>query len=379
MRENNSKMTSTDIIATQSEDYTKTDINGIPAKYVLAKDPNDPTGAASIVVKVIDTDAINIPTPNRRPPVLNPLYNFNDTPLHLQDDSKFIIQHRLGDHSLPYRRINPEHYTHEEMEWYVTGKIPAHLMSICMTYAKKCYLCGDFQENQEDMRFESSGQHPYGYKFCKDCEPYFRHDMRGRLKLSCIWELRLAYEEWCNFVRSPEYESTISISMHASALCRPFVWVNRTRRDENGQRDMVSNRPYKYTKWRIIDWVPKKFEMVHYDEKIKEVIRGEEYGVVVEQLDDEEQPNSMNEEYMSLTKIVPIYDILAINFDLKTNTLKNLSTYDPNEDDPLNKYTYDEKIQEMERMQYRPEQCHRLGEHDGRSLLSQKIETFKAH
>jgi hypothetical protein len=51
----------------------------------------------------------------------------------------------------------------------------------------------------------------------------------------------------------------------------------------------------------------------------------------------------MNDEYMCLTKIVPIYDILAINFDLETKTLKNLSTYDPNEDDPLNKYTYEVK------------------------------------
>ena len=81
--------------------------------------------------------------------------------------------------------------------------------------------------------------------------------------------------------------------------------------------------------------------MTHYDETKKEVISNEEYGVVVEQID--EQPNIMNDEYMCLTKIVPIYDILAINFDLKTNTMKNLSTYDPNEDDPLNKYTYEDK------------------------------------
>ena len=320
-------------------DYTKTDINGVPARYVLTKDPNDPTGAASIVVKVIDTDALNSqnPTPNRPPPILNPLYNFSDTPLHLQDQSKLITQHRLGDHSLPYRVINPDNYTEEEMKWYVTGEIPASPMSICMTYAKKCYLCGDFQENQEEMRFESAGEHPFGYKFCKDCEPYFRRDMRERLNLACIWEMRLAYEEWRKDIKSSPPS--------APKPEKPFIWVNRTRRDENGQRDMVSNRPYIYTKWRIINWVPKKFSMVHYDETTKEVVRAEEYGVVVEQID--EQPNIVNDEYMCLTKIVPIYDILAINYDINTpntqNTLKNLSTYDPNKDDPLNKYTYQDK------------------------------------
>lgn len=316
-----------------NNDYTKTDINGVPAKYVLTRDPNDPTGTASIVVKVIDTDAFR--NQNPRPPILNPLYNFSETPLHLQDQSKLITQHRLGNHSLPYRVINPEHYTQEEMDWYVTGQIPPQPMSICMTYAKKCYLCGDFKEHQEDMRFESAGEHPFGYKFCKDCEPYFRRDMRDRLKLSCIWELRDAYEEWRKDVKSSPPS--------APKPEKPFVWVNRTRRDENGERDMVSKCPYRYTKWRIINWVPKKFEMVHYDETTHQVIRAEEFGVVVEQLDTDEQPNIMNEEYMCLTKIVPIYDILAINFDLKTKTLKNLSTYDPNNDDPLNKYTYHEK------------------------------------
>jgi hypothetical protein len=328
-------------------DYTKTDINGVPARYVLTRDPSDPTGTSSIVVKVVDTDAFNIhDRPNRPPPILNPLYNFSDTPLHLQDQTKLITQHRLGDHSLPHRVINPEHYTSEELHWYVTGEIPASPMSICMTYAKKCYLCGDFQEHEEDMRFESAGEHPFGYKFCKDCEPYFRRDMQERLKLSCIWELRLAYEKWREDIQTQK-SSSPSASPSASASApkpeKPFIWVNRTRRDENGQRDMVSKLPYRYTKWRIINWVPKKFSMVHYDETKKEVIRDEEYGLVVEQLDADEQLNIVNDEYMCLTKIVPIYDILAINFDLQTKTLKNLSTYDPNEDDPMNKYTYQEK------------------------------------
>lgn len=323
---------------TDYTDYTKTDINGVPARYVLTKDPSDPTGTASIVVKVIDTDAFNSPTHNRPPPVLNPLYNFSDTPLHLQDQSKLITQHRLGDHSKPYRVINPDNYTEEEMNWYVTGEIPPRPMSMCMTFAKKCYLCGDFQQHEDDICFESAGEHPFGYKFCKDCEPYFRCDMHERLKLSCIWELRLAYEEWRKFV-----SSTSTSTCTSPAPEKPFIWVNRTRRDKNGQRDMTSKLPYRYTKWRIIDWVPKKFEMSHYDETTCQVTRAEEYGVVVEQLDTDEQANMLNDEYMSITKIVPIYDILAINFDLQTKTLKNLSTYDPNEDDPLNKYTYQEK------------------------------------
>jgi len=356
MHENNSEttatMSNTDIITNQA-DYTKTDINGIPARYVLTRDPTDPTHTASIVVKVIDTDAFNtpnsVPTPNRRPPVLNPLYNFNETPLHLQDSSKFIIQHRLGDHSLPYRRINPEDYTQEEMDWYVTGRIPPQPMSICMTYAKKCYLCGDFQENQEDMRFESGGEHPLGYKFCKDCEPYFQRDMYGRLKLSCIWELRVMYEEWRKFWQSPN--SPDHASAPASIPGRPVIWVNRTRRDENGQRDIVSKRPYRYTKWKIACWVPRKFETLHYDETTKKVITTEEYGLIVEQIDAEPQVSDMVGDSYTIRKIVPLYDILVTNFDISTTppTLKNHNAYDPNKDDPLNKYTYDDKIDFMNR------------------------------
>jgi len=333
-------------------DYTKTYINGIPAKYVLTKDPSDPTGAASIVVKVIDieTSTSSSPSSNQRPPILNPLYNFSQTPLHLQDQTKLITQYRLGDHTMPHRRINPEYYTPEEMRWYITGEIPAHPMSICMTYAKKCYLCGDFQSHEDLMCFESAEQHPFGYKFCKDCEPYFRRDMYGRLKLSCIWELRLAYEEWRKYMQSSttttSEPSEPSEPIKPIKPIKPFVWVNRTRRDENGQRDMVSKRPYRYSKWRIINWVPRKFLMPHYDEIKKEVISNEEYGVIVEQIDDEHE-NILGDECMSLTKIAPIYDILAINYNINTpntpNTLKNLFTYDPNEDDPLNKYTYEAK------------------------------------
>ena len=332
-----------------NNDYTKTDINGIPARYILAKDPNDPTGDTSIVTKVIDTDALSTQTQtqslNKRPPILNPLYNFSQTPLHLQDQSKLIIQHRLGDHNLPYRRIDPSLYTSEELRWYIRGEIPANPMSICMTYAKKCYLCGDFQDHEDLMCFESSGQHPFGYKFCKDCEPYFRRDMYGRLWLSCIWELRVMYEEWHASMKQPSSEP------------RPFIWVNRTRRDEDGNRDIVSKCPYKYTKWYIINWVPRKFPIPHYDEITNEIIKNDEYGLIVEQIDDGEQ-NIIGDECITLTKIVPLYDILVINFDVTnidttktTDTtkykLKNLNEYDPNEDDPLNKYTYAEKIEFM--------------------------------
>jgi hypothetical protein len=339
-----------------NEDYTKTDINGIPARYVLTRDTSDPTGATAIIVKVIDIDTdTSTKIRNQRPPILNPLYNFNDTPLHLQDQSKLITQHRLGDHSLPYRVINPDYYTKEEMDWYVTGRIPTQPMSICMTYAKKCYLCGDFQENQEDMRFESSGRHPFGYKFCKDCEPYFRRDMYRRLGLSCIWEIRVMYEEWCKFWQSPN--SPDPTSAPASIPGRPVIWVNRTRRDENGERDIVSKRPYRYTKWKIACWVPRKFEMLHYDESTQKVINTEEYGLIVEQIDDEPEVSVMVGESYTIRKVVPLYDILVINFDVSnTDTtdinnpkykLKNLATYNPNEDDPLNKYTYAEKIEMM--------------------------------
>jgi hypothetical protein len=116
---------------TQSHDYTKTDINGFPARYVLAKHPNNPEGGY-IVTKVLDipdlstesqgvTESTHSPNP-RRPPI-NPLYNFSTTPEHLKDQSKLILQHRLGNHDLPYRRIDPTLYTDEEQRWYVTGII----------------------------------------------------------------------------------------------------------------------------------------------------------------------------------------------------------------------------------------------------------------
>ena len=35
---------------------TRTDINGLPAKYVLTKNPNDPSGETCVVVKVLDVD-----------------------------------------------------------------------------------------------------------------------------------------------------------------------------------------------------------------------------------------------------------------------------------------------------------------------------------
>jgi hypothetical protein len=326
-------MESSDIF---NQDYTKTDINGLPARYVLAKNPRDTEGGY-VVAKVIDVpnpdseasvseSIYNINPP--RPPI-NPLYNFNTTPEHLEDPSKFIIQHRLGNRDLPYRRIDPELYTDEEKTWYTSGILPSQIREV-MIYQLKCYCCGDFQISDDDIHWESTDyENRLGYKYCSSCKPYFRQAIFKTL--APIWVFRLKYEEWRN-------KNNLNLE-------RPFIWVHRTRRDAEGKRDVLGSSPYIYTKWRIINWVPKKFSMVHYDETTKEVVRAEEYGVVVEQID--EQPNIVNDEYMCLTKIVPIYDILAINYDINTpntqNTLKNLSTYDPNKDDPLNKYTYQDK------------------------------------
>ena len=135
----------------QYQDYTKTDINGFPARYVLAKHPSDPSGGY-VVTKVIDIPDVSesiqythgaYDTPlfnNQRRPPINPLYNFSITPEHLQDPSKLVVQHRLGNHALPYRRIDPGLYTDAEMKWYITGILNQPLRAI-MIYQLKCY-CG---------------------------------------------------------------------------------------------------------------------------------------------------------------------------------------------------------------------------------------------
>jgi hypothetical protein len=297
-----------------NQDYTKTDINGLPAKYVLAKHPSDPEGGY-VVAKVIDV--ANPP----RPPI-NPLYNFNTTPEHLTDPSKFIIQHRLGDHSLPYRRIDPELYTDEEKNWYTTGILSRPIRAV-MIYQLKCYCCGDFQISDDDIHWESIDvENRLGYKYCSNCKPYFRQAMFKTL--APIWVFRLKYEEWRD-------QNNVNLE-------KPFIWVHRTRRDAEGKRDVLGNSPYKYTKWRVLSWVTVKHDMPHPNHDGTSVVDDPEDCITIEQISEIIVNGG---EYYTLTKLVSVMDVLITNQGM----LDDPNNYDPNIDDPLNKYTHEEKVQ----------------------------------
>jgi len=297
-----------------NQDYTKTDINGLPAKYVLAKHPSDPEGGY-VVAKVID-----VPNPPRPP--INPLYNFNTTPEHLTDPSKFIIQHRLGDHSLPYRRIDPELYTDEEKNWYTTGILSRPIRAV-MIYQLKCYCCGDFQISDDDIHWESIDvENRLGYKYCSNCKPYFRQAMFKTL--APIWVFRLKYEEWRD-------QNNVNLE-------KPFIWVHRTRRDAEGKRDVLGNSPYKYTKWRVLSWVTVKHDMPHPNYDGTSVVDDPEDCITIEQISEIIVNGG---EYYTLTKLVSVMDVLITNQGM----LDDPNNYDPNIDDPLNKYTHEEKVQ----------------------------------
>ena len=315
----------------QYQDYTKTDINGFPARYVLAKHPSDPSGGY-VVTKVIDIPDVSesiqdihgaYDTPlfnNQRRPPINPLYNFSTTPEHLQDPSKLVVQHRLGNHALPYRRIDPGLYTDAEKKWYITGILNQPIRAI-MIYQLKCYCCGDFQTTDNNIHWESTDQeNRLGYKYCSDCKPYFRQALFKTL--APIWSFRLKYEDWRE--------------RNDLDLERPFIWVHRTRRDATGKRDVLGTSPYRYTKWRVLSWVTIKYNMPHPDPDSVTIVDDAEDCITIEQISEQIVEGG---EYYSLTKLVSVMDVLIINQGM----LDDPDNYDPNNDDPLNKYTYEEK------------------------------------
>ena len=315
----------------QSQDYTKTDINGFPARYVLTKHPSDPENGY-ILAKVLDIPLPELFTtdvsesthtthpPNPLRPPINPLYNFSTTPEHLQDQSKLVVQHRLGNHDLPYRRINPEFYTDAEKKWYTTGILQQPIRAV-MIYQLKCYCCGDFQATDDDIHWESTDtESRLGYKYCSNCKPYFRQALFNTL--APIWHLRLEYENW-------HEQNNLELE-------RPFIWVNRTRRDSDGRRDVLGASPYRYTKWRVINWVTTKYEMPHPSPDGTTVVEDTEDSITSEQLSEQIVDGG---DYYSLTKLASVMDVLIINKGM----LNDPDNYDPNIDDPLNKYTYEEK------------------------------------
>jgi hypothetical protein len=309
---------------------TKTDINGLPATYVLAKNPSDPSGESYVVTKVLDIPDVLLSTHEHSRP--NPVrvpssyisYNFSETPPHLCDPASLVTQYRRGDHNLQHRTINisKKAYTHEEMSWYIDpeSKIPPpkRLVMISML---RCYLCGDFQKTDDDIHYEGVGEHTYGYRYCTECQPYFLESLYKFIKP--IMKFRRNYEAW--------------VASHDNTIPKPFIWVARTRRDENGKRIVGGNSPYRYTKWRIINWVAMKHGFPRISPEDNEtVISEEEYSLVCEQIEDIEVTGY---EYETITKSVPLRDIYITNLALLADNADNADLeYDPNMDDPLNKY-----------------------------------------
>ena len=299
---------------------TATDINGFPATYVLTKNPSDPSGMSYMVAKVLDIPEFHsvsnathaFPNPIRIPSSYIS-YNFSETPPHLCDPASIVTQHRCRNIDLPRRVVE------QELQWYAdpesTIPPPMRLVMICML---RCYLCGDFKESEDDIHYESVGEHTYGYRYCTDCRPYFLKSLYKTI--APIIKFRHNYEAWI------ESRGTVS---------KPFIWVARTRRDENGQRVVKGNAPYRYTKWRIINWVARKHDFPRVLSEDNDVVVNEnEYSLVCEQIELETMPDLEN---ASITKLVPLRDIYIVNHPLLVD--KTTVEYDPNNDDPLNKYS----------------------------------------
>lgn len=217
-----------------------------------------------------------------------------DTPLHLCDPHKLITQHRLGDHRLPYRTVDPRMYDTTEIKWFETGILPPP-MYMCMIFARKCYLCGEMQSSDDHMRCECTDHYNEGYRFCMDCEPYFRRALYKTL--APIWRLRLESERNRN----------------------KTVWVHRTRRDEFGKSDRTnSGRPFRYTLWRVTSWIPRKSMNRHDPNPANHF---EEDLLCVED----------NVAQEPIRKLVSVMDLFFTNRGSFADP-----NYDPNVDDPLN-------------------------------------------
>jgi hypothetical protein len=291
---------------------SKTDIHGIPASYAICQVPGEPDGTYA-VVKVIDVPDDYVSTLTTTTSPHNPS-SISNMPLHLCDRSKLITQHRMGNHELPHRTIDPVLYAQSEIDWYGAGILPPPLY-MCLIIARKCYLCGDMQASGDDINGECTEHFKEGYRYCTACEPYFRQTLYKTL--APVWRFRLEYER-ARDIRSP-------------------IWVHRTRRDESGKSDRTnSGRPFRYTQWFVSSWIPRK--SINNNNNNNNNSHDEEDMICVEEWESKSEP---------MSKLVSVMDVFFANrgsmCDLK---------YDPNVDDPLNQIrhmTLDEKRAIMRR------------------------------
>ena len=302
MNMNNMNMNTGDLTAaaaSQAKASAATTINGLPATYVCIQAADGGYATVKVINVPEYTDTNTPPSPNPNP-----------------DHHQVITQHRCGNVALASRTINPALYTDEQLEWFVDPdpKIPEpmHLVIIEML---RCYLCGDLTRRgdnadnlDEQIHHESAGEHVYGYRMCTECKPYFRRALFKQI--APIWRFRLLHETVNNI----------------NQMCtRVPVWVARTRYDDGGNRVRSGTMPYKYSQWTIIRWVTTKYHD-KYKEERDPAYSGEDC-VIVESLAD------------LLIKLVPVSDLFIINYGSITDP-----DYDPNVDDPMNRYSDDEKV-----------------------------------
>jgi hypothetical protein len=243
---------------------------------IMCQLPGEPEGTYAVV------RVLNVPT-------------YADTPAHLCDPTKMITQHRLGDHGLPYRTIDPRMYDQPEIDWYGAGVLPPP-MYMCLIYQCKCYLCGDMKPSADDIHAESTEDFNVGYRFCTECAPYFRQALYKTL--APLWRFRLESER-AERRRSP-------------------IWVHRTRRDESGNADRTnSGRPFRYTRWFVSSWIARK-SINRYDPNVEPF---EEDLICVEEWFSNEP----------MSKVVSVMDVFFANRGSLTDP-----NYDPNVHDPLN-------------------------------------------
>lgn len=266
-----------------------TTINGLPATYARIKTHD----GSYVIVKVLD-----IPEGSA----------IQEPPLPPNNANKVIKQHRCGDPALPHRIIDPSLYDECELNWFgdSTPKIPEP-MRLVMIQALRCYLCGDMQASDDMIHQELVGEHPYGYRYCTDCKPYFRMGLFNTI--APIWRIRLQHET--------------HLAEGGGGFENPAVWVARTRYDAvTGDRIRMGSAPYRYTQWNIVRWTT----FTHIDKYRAQhdpSYAGSEDCVSV-----------FNDAF---TKIVSVKELFITNYGSIADP-----AYDPNTDDPLNKYSASE-------------------------------------
>ena len=227
--------------------------------------------------------------------------------------NKFSKQYRCGNTELPYRIIDPTFYDESELNWFGDSnpKIPEP-MRLVMIQALRCYLCGDMQPSNDMIHQEHVGEHPYGYRYCTNCKPYFRRGLFNAI--APIWRIRLQHET----------------PLIGGGFETPTVWVARTRYDEvTGERiRMGSSASYRYTQWNIVRWTTLTY-VDKYRTEHDPAYPGCEDCVIVS--DDQ------------FTKLASVKNIFIANYGSIADP-----AYDPNLDDPLNKYSDSEKTQMFE-------------------------------